>query len=226
MSERARGLKEKFGKLWAEIRKGNWDYFFDALAFRLPVRFFSYFHFYLYLCEKFDFSAIKRSDVWCRFGDVGDIDMLVDMGLKREIVESRLRYQYRVAIAGRDNKALAAVWATIGNDRYPGSDAYFVYGGYTKPSERGQGFSSLCQDLINRTFHKEGRLKSYGTIGALNTNSIRIHEKMGFDRVGDGIYMIILGIVMIYFRSWPFNEGKIRFFLKKPPDNEKLWYLP
>ncbi len=222
----AESKKGKLSKLWAEIKQGNWDYFFDALAFRLPVRIFSYFHFYMYEAADLDLRKSDCPDCWCRFGTIDDIEMLTEMKLKREVVESRFRRGDLVAMVGKEDKVLAVIWANTGNEDYPGPNAYFLFGGYTRPEARGQGLSSLIEKFLREHFSARGRQTIFGSIGALNKSSLRIHERMGFRRVGNAYYMIILGLVVVYFKSWPFDEGKIRFFLKKPPDNKKLWFLP
>ena len=219
-------MKEKIIKMWREIKRGNFDYLFDAIAYRLPTRVFSYYHFYLVAADKLNVNAPDRPDLFRRLGTIDDLDMLVDLGQKPELVKKRFAADHRVVIAGKDNKILTLVWGSPGNDKYPGPEAYFAYGAFTMPSARGQGITSIVQDFLHRLYVTEGRKRIYGTIGALNTVSRRVHERMGYTEVGEGVYMIILGIVTVYLKSWPFKEGKIRFFLSRPPDNEKLWFLP
>lgn len=222
----ARTFKEKAAKFLGELRKGNWDYVLDAIAYRLPVWAFSYFHFYMYKAAKLDLKIVDHPEVWCRFGNLDDLDALVDLGLKSEVVKLRLDNNYRVAVVGKEQKILAVVWAIIDNPHLQDSDSYFVFGGYTRPEDRGQGLTSLAQKLIREYCAARGRINLIASIGALNTVSIRIHERMGFHKVGNAIYMIIFGVVIVYFKSWPFQERKLRLYKKRPPHNEKLWFLP
>jgi hypothetical protein len=81
------------------------------------------------------------------------------------------------------------------------------------------------QELYDR-YKAEGKCRAYGTINRLNETSFRVHKKFHFETVGDFVYLTLLGLGLCLYFKWPFPTTHIQVFIKKPPRNKSLWFLP
>ena len=222
----AEDIKEKFRNLWTELKAGNWDYLLDAVAARLPSWLFSYYHCVLVVTDKIDLPVVEQPGFFKRFITLDDLDRLEEFGTPKGLTRARLKAGYRAAIVGKGDEIMSIVWGAPGNDRYPGEDGFILYRAYTRRDYRQRGLVYIAYQELYDSYAAEGKYLAYGVINRLNKRSFVVHKKFNFKDVGDFIYMTLFGLGLCIYSKWPFPTSKIQLFLKKPPHNKRLWFLP
>ena len=213
----------KIKNIIRQLLKGNYDYFFDALSWRLPGWLFYYYHSYLIKSDSPILPTREYTTYYKRFITTDDCELLEKNGYPRKLVESRINAGDRCIIMGKDEEIITIIWAASG-ERYlklsgvtldPGEDGLIVYGGYTKEYARMKGLHPTALTELYKTYLDEGRYRIYSNINILNSYSLLLHKRMNFDIIGENIYIVIMGIGICYFKSWPFPIKKLQIFLKK-----------
>jgi hypothetical protein len=101
----------------------------------------------------------------------------------------------------------------------PGEQGVIFYAGFTHERARLKGLFPTSFNELYQSYTAEGRRRIYAGIHSLNTNSLRLHERMNFDVVGETYFVVLLGIHICYYKKWPYPNKTIHVFVKSPPEN-------
>ncbi len=220
-------VAEKLSRLKKGYKKGGFEYLLYSITSRFPEWLFRYYHTFLFAGENPKIITRKNPGYTIRFANVQDAGRFADVESDREKALERLERgdSCVIAVRERDAKVVTISWAATGKlyNRFAGTildtgkDGYYTYGIYSIPEERLKGLHSNCYKMQVEHYEKMGRVKKYGTIDCLNTNSIKIHQRMGDKKVGETYYLALLGISLCYYKKWPFSGPKVDVFFRRPP---------
>lgn len=198
------------------------------LSWHTPEWLFRYNHGYLYTgdCE---IPARRHKDVEIRFLTYDDIPRLAEYGWTDESTRSRLDRGDKCVVVLRGERIVTVDWASTstlfiresGCVFDTGNNGYLLYALRTVPEERLKGYFLACHKMHRDHFVAAGRPYACGFIEVWNDESRRIHERLGYSRVGETIYAKIFGIGICYHRSWPYRIKRFRFSFFGPPKGMK-----
>lgn len=204
-------MLDKIVKLKNGLRTHGFKYLLLCLSWRLPKWAFSYDHVLLYVVTDLRMTHRDRSDVCIRLVSPADASKMEPLGVSRELVLSRLEHGDSCAAVFRGNEALSMEWAATGKMFVKASgavldtenDSFYIYNGFTLPSERSKGFLIACNAVLFDHYRQEGRTSAVGAISVFNSVSIKVQEKSGFIRSGETVRIILMGVSFLYTRKWP-----------------------
>jgi hypothetical protein len=220
---------DKFRNLIKKIWQRDYDYIFDAISWRLPDWLFYYNHSFLLRSDDPRLPKRQYTTYFKKFITGEDCDLLEENGYPRELVLYRLSAGDRGIMMGKDNEIASITWAAAGK-RFlklagatldPGPDGVIFYGAHTEEYARLKGlFSTALADLYDK-YVAEGRFRIYSNIDVMNANSLSIHKRIGFNIIGETRYVILFGVGICHFKSWPFPTKRVHLFIKRPPGKLK-----
>jgi len=208
-----------------QVARGNYDYVFDALSWRLPRTLFTYCHALLYHKAHPDWARVEQETYFARLATERDAALLAQIGVREELVRARLARGDCCAIAGRDDELLAAVWGATGK-RFQivsgapldtGERGFLVYGAFTREDQRRRGLNRIVRGLLCQQYLAAGRPELFETVNRLNAGPRQLHATQGSTVIGETIYVIVLGLHLCYYVRWPVETKRLRVFLRCPP---------
>jgi len=219
----------KIVKLFKELFKGNYDYFFHSISWRFPMKLFYYCHSVLIAMNEPDFSTPKQDNYIARLATEKDCELLKQFGFTEQFIISRLSEGDKCSIIEKDNELLSCIWGTIrkrfqlyaGSIFDPGMDGFLVYAGYTRKDHRRKGFNKMVKDILYKEYMNGKRTQYYGIVNILNKSQLKFYDKCNSEIVGETLYVIFLGIHFCYYFKWPTATKKLDIFIKCPPENMK-----
>ncbi|MEW6411016.1 MAG: hypothetical protein AB1483_00925 [Candidatus Zixiibacteriota bacterium] len=206
-------------------REGSW-YVLHAIMWRVPSWLFYYNH--SVLAEAVQPKLITRQykNYTVEAADADDIDSIARLeGFRREKIVSRLEAGDTCYMVKKNGLVVATSWGRVGKlfsvdsgaRIDTGDDAYFLYGLFTAPDERGKGLHVSCLKANYEHYVKAGRKRAIGIIHFGNVASIKTHQSMNFVVSGETCYLRLLGISVCYYKKWPHKRNKLEIMLKVPP---------
>ncbi len=209
------------------FRQESFEYFWVALSWRLPNWLFYYNHSFLLKSDRLNLVNRNYTRYFEKYITLEDCKLLEKEGYTRELIEARLNAGDRGIIICRNDNIVTICWAASGK-RFlklsgailnPGQDGVIFYGVYTKKSYRFMGFFPKVFSDLYKFYLAKGHSRVYLSIDKYNVSSLNIHKRMNFEIIGETVYIILFGISICFYKSWPFQTKKIHIFIKKPPHN-------
>jgi len=219
-------IREKIENLKKGIKTGGFEYLLYSVCSHFPEWLLRYYH--THLIEGDDLKLITRNykEYTVRFATEDDAGHLESVEIDREKALHRLERGDTGVIVLHNDRVVSISWAATGRlyNRYAGSildtghDGLFLYGVYSVPEERMKGFFGSCFKLQLEHYASLGRTKKYGVVEILNAASLKTHLRMGFKVTGETYYIVIAGISLCYYKSWPHKTGRLHLFFRRPPE--------
>jgi hypothetical protein len=214
-------------KFLREVARLNIDYIFDAMSWYFPNWLFYYYHNYLISADNPKLVVRTYATYFKRLASIDDLPLLKKCGISERFAREHLDAGDRCVIMGQNDKIMSIIWGCSGR-RYlklsgaildPGEQGVIFYAGFTDEQARLKGLFPTSFNELYQSYVDEGRRRIYAGIHSLNTNSLKLHERMNFDIVGETYFLVLLGVHICYYKKWPYPNKKIHVFIKSPPEN-------
>jgi L-amino acid N-acyltransferase YncA len=203
------------------------EYFIRRISWRTPKWLFTYDHSLLLMCERLRTDLAIGEEVERRLVDRHDAELMKEIGMGQVVFQERLGNGDAGAVVLEKGSAVSTFWAATGSIFLraantgsllnTGTDGFYLYYAYTLPRARSKGYFKACVSLLFDYFSLKGRPRGYSMVDANNNVSLRAHEKVGFKVVGDAIRMVICGVSVCYYKSWPHSVHKVEIRRAKLP---------
>ena len=221
-------MMKKIVNFLKQLRRGNFDYVFDSISWRLPDWLFYYNQSFLVATDDANLNIKNQQEYQIYFVNEQNSGILEKYGHTKELIKSRLASGDKVVIVSEDDEIVTLVWACSGKRFHklpgtiidPGRSGAYYYGIYTREDQRRKGLASMAQNEIYNSYLAEGRYRAYMTINTLNKKSLSMTVKrMNCSIVGNTIYIVLFGIGVCFYKIWPHSTRKVHIFFRKPPNN-------
>jgi RimJ/RimL family protein N-acetyltransferase len=203
------------------------EYFVRRISWKMPRWLFTYEHSLLLMSERIQTDLMIGEGVECRLAGRQDAGLMKAIGMTEVTFQERLDKGDVGAIVVENRSAVATLWAVTGSlflqagktgsFLNTGTDSFYFHYGFTLPQARSKGYYKACVSLLFDYFASRGRPRGYGLIDADNDLSLRVHEKLGYKVVGDAIRMLVCGVSVCYYKSWPHPVRKLEIRRAKLP---------
>lgn len=204
----------------------NFDYVLHAISWRMPSWLFYYYHTFLISTDDPKLFNREHKTYFKRFITHNDIPLLKKIGIAEELVKKRLSAGDRCVIMGKDDDIMSIIWG-CSEKRYLklsgavldiGDNGIIIYAGFTNEEARFKGLFPTSFHELYQSYVNERRNRIFSAIHSTNTNSLKLHLRMNFQVVGETYYVVLFGINICYYKTWPHKTTKLKIFINKPPE--------
>jgi L-amino acid N-acyltransferase YncA len=202
------------------------------ISWRMPRWLFTYDHSLLLMCERLRTDLGIGEQVERRLVDRHDAALMKAIGMGEIAFQERLDKGDIGAVVLESRLAVATFWASpgslflragkTGSFLNTGTDGFYLYYALTLPQARSKGYFKVCTSLLFDYFGSKGRPRGYSMVDASNEVSLKAHERMGFKVVGDTIRMVICGVSVCCYKSWPHLLHRLEIRRAKLPTKTRV----